>query len=698
MTSPERPERPPNLGKHRRPDGNAQTAFIPRITDASPDGVPGGPLAPPVGLGGAGAPTAGPVAQRNGKPPTDDPSVAETAIIRTNAPTTASEPTDAPTPTPGPTNPPTTTPNPPASPPGSTNPPTTPGWIDPPATAPERPGATGGVDDGFDFFAAAKRARSQDLATPARGQDPATKPHGQDPATPPRDQDRATQPPDHDPATQPPGHDPETKPRQDPEKTAVIQAPQRAPVTATPPSATTAQPQTSVTPAQRPAETPHQDPEKTAIIRTPQPAPATPAPQPPAAAKIQNPDETAIIRTPQPASTTSTQRPTAATNTRNPEDAAAPNTRNPEEAAATKTRNPEETAIIRTPPDPAATAVIRPSDAATGLLPKTIDRPEAGGADVAQIPAPAKVPNAAAAPGATQVIDTPDPATTPDTAKAKATASVDVQTASAAGASGETEPEETVRPRLGERVVQLRPEQTDAGYKSVYSELTRPTTASRIRTGIRVLGEVMITFGLVVILFAAYEVFGNSAKVQDEQNTLSTELSQQWDNPTVGPSGTVPAAPGANLVGRLYIPKFQKEWVVVNGVRPQDIRYAPGHYPSTALPGKIGNFSVAGHRIKKIFWRLDELRPGDVIGVETQSFWYVYRVTGQEIVKPSAVEVVSPVPDQPGAKATKAMLTLTTCNPKFNNYQRLIVHAELAKSIQRDPSLPDAGMPAEMKA
>ena len=71
-----------------------------------------------------------------------------------------------------------------------------------------------------------------------------------------------------------------------------------------------------------------------------------------------------------------------------------------------------------------------------------------------------------------------------------------------------------------------------------------------------------------------------------------------------------PAAPGKNLVGRLYIPKLGMEWVVVNGVRPQDIRYAPGHYPDTADPGQVGNFSVAGHRIRKIFWRLDELRRG----------------------------------------------------------------------------------------
>jgi LPXTG-site transpeptidase (sortase) family protein len=257
-------------------------------------------------------------------------------------------------------------------------------------------------------------------------------------------------------------------------------------------------------------------------------------------------------------------------------------------------------------------------------------------------------------------------------------------------------------PKRGEKVVKLRAEQTGEGYKSVYSELTRPTLGSRIRGGIRISGEVMITFGLIVLLFAGYEVFGNSAKVQDEQNALADELDQVWNDPTVGPTPTAaaskgPAAPGSNLVGRLYIPKLDKEWVVVDGVTPDDIRYAPGHYPDSAKPGQVGNFSVAGHRIKKIFWRLDELKSGDVIGVETRSNWYVYRVYDQDIVKPSQVEVVAPVPGKPRAKPTKALLTLTTCNPKYNNYERLIIHAELVATSKRDQKLPDAGMPAEVK-
>ncbi|MGC5331720.1 class E sortase [Micromonospora sp. DT62] len=265
---------------------------------------------------------------------------------------------------------------------------------------------------------------------------------------------------------------------------------------------------------------------------------------------------------------------------------------------------------------------------------------------------------------------------------------------------GSDTPAEQPRPRRGERVVQLRPEQTGEGYKSVYSELTRPSLGSRLRTGIRVSGELLITFGLVVLLFAGYEVWGKSAIVDAHQNDLSQQLAQAWGpegDPTVAPSASASTKPKPPVQGKpiagLYIPKLDKNWVVVEGVTQKDIRYAPGHYPSSALPGQVGNFSVAGHRNRATFWRLDELNDGDAIVVEGKTDWHVYKVTQSRIVKPTQVEVVAPVPGKPGQKPTRSMLTLTTCNPKFDNYQRLIIHAELTRSQPKS-----AGRPAELGA
>lgn len=251
-------------------------------------------------------------------------------------------------------------------------------------------------------------------------------------------------------------------------------------------------------------------------------------------------------------------------------------------------------------------------------------------------------------------------------------------------------------PRRGERVVELRPERTGAGYKSVYSELTRPTVKSRVRTAVRTAGEVMITFGLVVLLFTAYEIWGVSAIVDEQQNDLARQLEQQWQqpDPVVGPSGSPSTSAGATEpalgkgIAMLYIPRLSKWWVVVQGVTPKDIRYHPGHYPSTAMPGREGNFSVAGHRNRATFWDLDKMRNGDAIVVQTKDTWYVYHVTTTRIVRPTQVEVVSAVP--PGQRKGK-LLTLTTCNPKLDNYQRLIVHAEY---VREQPV--SAGRPVEL--
>jgi sortase (surface protein transpeptidase) len=63
-------------------------------------------------------------------------------------------------------------------------------------------------------------------------------------------------------------------------------------------------------------------------------------------------------------------------------------------------------------------------------------------------------------------------------------------------------------------------------------------------------------------------------------------------------------------------------------------------------------------------------------------------VAKSRIVLPTQVEVVRANP--PGVTPGK-LLTLTTCNPKFDNYQRLIVHASWVREQPRS-----AGEPTEL--
>ncbi|MFC7481949.1 class E sortase [Luedemannella flava] len=231
------------------------------------------------------------------------------------------------------------------------------------------------------------------------------------------------------------------------------------------------------------------------------------------------------------------------------------------------------------------------------------------------------------------------------------------------------------------------------------SETAGPPARTRgdvVRTGVRTLGELLITAGLVLLLFAAYEIWGKAVIVQQHQNDLDKQLAQIWGDsgdPSHGPTTAAPSAgkaPPGWAIARLYIPKLKKHWVVVEGVSLADIKWAPGHYPKSAKPGELGNFAVAGHRSPAIFWDLDKMNVGDEIVVETQTTFYTYRVTTRKIVKPTDVNVVAPVPGHPNEKPDTAMLTITTCDPKWDNYHRLIVHAVLKGSSPRKDGLPEA--------
>jgi sortase A len=71
------------------------------------------------------------------------------------------------------------------------------------------------------------------------------------------------------------------------------------------------------------------------------------------------------------------------------------------------------------------------------------------------------------------------------------------------------------------------------------------------------------------------------------------------------------------------------------------------------------------------------LELGDPVAVERRGQIFNYRIIGREIVAPDDVAVMLPVPRQPEATPTQALLTLITCHPQYSARQRLILTAEL---------------------
>nr|WP_245950037.1 class E sortase [Saccharothrix carnea] len=249
------------------------------------------------------------------------------------------------------------------------------------------------------------------------------------------------------------------------------------------------------------------------------------------------------------------------------------------------------------------------------------------------------------------------------------------------------------------------------------------------------MGELLITAGLVILLFVVYEVYVTDLISAGKQDDATQALDEQWNANTVEADQQRQAQYellDGQAFAKMYIPVFGPDYKfsIVEGTTDKDLEIGPGHYKGTALPGDPGNFAVAGHRVGKgaPFNDLDLLNSCDAIVVETQTHWFVYRVlpksgeaadwaqrqaeakcekvsplgapydkaVGQSIVLPTQGEVINPVPYFEGevpAAQQAALMTLTTCHPRFSDKQRLIVHSVLTMSYPKAPGF----VPEEMK-
>lgn len=226
-------------------------------------------------------------------------------------------------------------------------------------------------------------------------------------------------------------------------------------------------------------------------------------------------------------------------------------------------------------------------------------------------------------------------------------------------------------------------------------------------SAVGVLGELLITFGVLLLAFLVWQLWWTDVVGNRAQASIVNELG--WDAvPTAAPTPddgpTEPTEPTGPLVAEprrdepppvpaetetavtfatLQVPRWvgEPERPVSQGVDRATVldKLGIGHYPGTAMPGDVGNFAMAAHRTTyaKPFNRVEELQLGDPVVIRTPDTWYVYRVTSTEIVRPEQIDVIDPVPTDPGAEPTERLLTMTTCHPMFSAQERFIVHAVL---------------------
>ena len=134
----------------------------------------------------------------------------------------------------------------------------------------------------------------------------------------------------------------------------------------------------------------------------------------------------------------------------------------------------------------------------------------------------------------------------------------------------------------------------------------------------------------------------------------------------------------SDILGYITIPAIDIKLPIYNGASTENMAKGAAYLAHTSLPvgGENTNCVIAAHtRYKSIymFKRITELNVGDKIYIT--NFWetLVYQVVETKVIDPNDSQNIY-------IKANRSLITLSTCHPYPDNYQRNLVYAELVKN------------------
>jgi len=196
-----------------------------------------------------------------------------------------------------------------------------------------------------------------------------------------------------------------------------------------------------------------------------------------------------------------------------------------------------------------------------------------------------------------------------------------------------------------------------------------------VRSVLRFVGSVLIVSGALLLSDA-----GATLLWQEPVSWLVAEREQgELEEAFASPPKRVLARkplPG-DAIGRLAIPRLDREYFVIEGTETEDLRKGPGHYEDTPLPGERGTVAIAGHRTTygAPFRTIDQLDRGDAITIEMPYGTFTYEVEKTKIVEPTELSVLR--------KVRYDRLILSACHPLYSAAQRIVVFAKLQKRADR---------------
>jgi sortase A len=158
-------------------------------------------------------------------------------------------------------------------------------------------------------------------------------------------------------------------------------------------------------------------------------------------------------------------------------------------------------------------------------------------------------------------------------------------------------------------------------------------------------------------------------------STTSTSTTLAPTTVETLPTPLPPPPPRADepytLLGSIRIPTLGIDTALLEGITLTTLDQGPGHWPGTAMPGKLGNVVVAGHRTSHgaVFRDIDRLVQGDEVIFTTADGEFRYLVERISIVQPDAMYIIS--------QTLGRTATLFACHPPGSTRQRIVAHLVL---------------------
>ncbi|WNI16690.1 class E sortase [Streptomyces sp. ITFR-21] len=233
-----------------------------------------------------------------------------------------------------------------------------------------------------------------------------------------------------------------------------------------------------------------------------------------------------------------------------------------------------------------------------------------------------------------------------------------------------------------------------------------PPRRGPVAATVSVIGEILITAGLVLALFVVYSLWWTNVVADRHEKQAGDRVRQEWAHSGVPGGGA--DAPGrldtADGIGFLHVPAMGKDYeVLVKKGTSTDVlnEGVAGYYTEptpAAMPwDTVGNFTLAAHRDGHgaKFHDIDKIRTGDPVVFESKDTWYVYKV--YKVLDQTSkynVAVTDQVPEESGRSRPGRYITLTTCTPVYTSRYRYVVWGELVRTQRVDARRTP---PAELK-